>query len=141
MKAFAMVFTAGLGGALLGGCQTATVDPGASILVDGDYALLAECYARTQPNSVSDASVARKSTQAGFRTVTVTSSAPSRAAAELVDVQDSGLATSYSVAFTEQSGYKTKVTGAKIGPGVVPFFWQDVVLPQLRNCTGNPTLG
>lgn len=135
MRALRTVAGLGLAG-LLAACQTATVDPGASITVDGSYAALAECYAASQPGAVSTTNVGRN----GFRTVTVTTSSPSRAGAVLTDASDAGLATGYNVAFTEGVNYKTTVTGSKVGPAVVPFFWRDVVIRKLRDCTGNPTL-
>lgn len=135
MRALKAVTGVGLAG-LLAACQTATVDPGSTIAVDGSYAVLAECYAASQPGAVSSASVART----GFRTITVTTSSPSRAGALLANSSDAGLATGYNVAFTEAVNYRTVVTGSKLGPAVVPFFWRDVVIRQLRTCTGNPTL-
>lgn len=122
--------------ASLAACQTAAVDPAATITVEGSYAMLAGCYAASRPGSISTPSVART----GFRTVTVTTSAPSRAGAALTNADESGLASSYSVAFTEAVNYTTLVTGSQTGPATVPFFWRDVVIRELRTCTGNPTL-
>ena len=139
MKALKAIAGAGAGlglAGLLAACQTAAVDPGATIAVEGNYAMLAECYAASQPGAISAASVART----GFRTVTVTTSSPSRAAAPLAQAGDAGLATGYRVSFTEAVNYTTQVSGAKLGPAVSAFFWRDVVIRELRTCTGNPTL-
>lgn len=130
----------GSAAALLAGlaaCQTPVQDPLSTVTTAGNYQVLANCFALSQPGATVVSSVART----GFRTVTVTTQSPSRTAAStLIDARNVGLATAYSTAFTEVIGNNTMVAGAAIGPNTVPFFWRNVVIPQLRTCTGNPLL-
>lgn len=137
MKALKATAAGGLA-ALLAACQTQRpVDPLSTVLVAGNYQVLANCFATSQPGAVAASTVDRT----GFRSVTVTTPAPSRAATEtLIETGNADLAVAYSTAFQEAIGNNTKVSGTSLGPAVVPFYWRDVVIRQLRTCTGNPTL-